>query len=416
MKKLIFVILVLQFGIQFLNAQWVQQYPETPYIHLQDVKFINNNTGWTCGVNGTILKTTNGGLNWISQNSGIVGKYLVSISAVNMNTVYMVGFFETIIKTTNGGSNWTAIKNGPSGEGHSYEGVFFINENTGWICGSGSLIFKTTNGGISFDSVSIPVGYLYDIYFRNANEGLVCGEAATMYKTINGGATWQEIPMVPNGLPLSNLFRMTFINSNTGYTQGVYTNKVFKTTNFGSSWDSIASVQGADASYSIFFPNEMTGWCAGTYGLMFKTTNGGYNWQPEVVPALSQAYFRALYFVDNYTGWAVGAATKIFYTSNGGSTFIYSNAEAISDFKLFQNYPNPFNGSTIISFDIVKYGDYVLEIFNSLGQVIETHNYSSLKPGVHKISFSNSKLSSGIYYYRLSNIKNSLTKSMILIK
>jgi len=416
MKKLIFTLLVLQIGLSTINAQWVQQYQTVLYKHLTDVRFVDKNTGWISGIQGTIMKTTNGGQLWFSQNSGITNKYLVSISAVNANVVYMVGFFETIIKTTNGGNNWTAIKNGPYGEGHSYESVYFINENTGWICGSGSLIFKTTNGGISFDSVNIPVGYLYDIYFRNANEGLVCGEAATMYKTINGGLNWQEIPMVPSGLPLSNFYKMSFINANTGYTQGIYTNKVFKTTNFGSNWDSIASVQGAGDTYSIFFTNLNTGWCAGSDGMIFKTTNGGYNWVQEILPPISTSYLHGLWFFNDSIGWAVGANMKILYTSNGGATFVSNESGIIKDFKLYQNYPNPFNGNTVISFDILKYGEYVLEIFNALGQVIEKHNYSSLKPGVHKINFSNSKLSSGIYYYRLSNIKNSLTKSMILIK
>ena len=413
MKKLILILLMhTAFSV---NAQWVQQYPVTLNIHLQDVKFVNKNTGWTCGVGGIILKTTNGGTNWLEQNSGIVGKYLISISAVNANVVYMVGFFETIIKTTNGGINWTIIRNGPYGTGHSYESVYFINENTGWICGSGSLIFKTTNGGVSFDSVNIPVGYLYDIYFRNENEGLVCGETATMYKTTNGGLNWQEI-IVPVGNEAANFNRLSIINDSIVYTQGVQNNKIYKSLNFGNTWDSVARVQGADDSYTLYFPNELTGWCAGTYGLMFKTTNGGYNWQPEIVPQTNQSYIRALYFFNQYTGWAVGGATKIFYTSNGGATFISNTGEIIKDFKLYQNYPNPFNSSTLLSFDIIKNGDYKLEILNSLGQVIEKFSYLSLKPGHHKLSFNASKLSSGVYYYKLSSSNSSITKSMVLIK
>lgn len=414
MKKL-FTILLMLIALS-TSAQWVQQYQTVLYSHPSDVKFVDRNTGWVSGNQGIVLKTTNGGQNWNGQNTGITNKILKSICAVNSNVVYIVGYFETILKSTNGGNNWTIIKNGPYGTGHSYEGVYFINENTGWICGSGSLIFKTTNGGVSFDSVNIPVGYLFDIYFRNENEGLVCGEAATMYKTTNGGSNWQEIPMVPNGLPLSNLYRMTFVNSNTGYTQGIYTTKVFKTTNFGSSWDSIASVQGAGDTYTIFFPNEMTGWCAGSDGQIFKTTNGGYNWQEEVLPPISTSYFAGLWFYNDSVGWAVGGNMKILNTTNGGATFIANEPEIVAGFKLYQNYPNPFNANTIINFDIIKQRDYKLEIFNSLGQVIEKHNYSSLKMGNHKISFNGSKLSSGIYYYRLTGNNNSITKSMVLIK
>jgi photosystem II stability/assembly factor-like uncharacterized protein len=35
----------------------------------QDCEFINENTGWH-GNNGVIVKTTNGGINWLQQTSG----------------------------------------------------------------------------------------------------------------------------------------------------------------------------------------------------------------------------------------------------------------------------------------------------------------------------------------------------------
>ncbi|MBI5403919.1 MAG: T9SS type A sorting domain-containing protein [Ignavibacteriae bacterium] len=417
MKTKIYILtLFFLVAVNFAFSQWVQQYHETLSLHLMDVKFINQDTGWTCGGNGAILKTTNAGNNWNLQNSGITGKYLISICAVNANVVYMVGFFETIIKTTNGGTNWNIIKNGPSGTGHSYEGVFFINENTGWICGSGSLIFKTTNGGTTFDSVNIPVGYNFDIYFRNANEGLVCGEAASMYKTTNGGLNWTEI-IVPVGTQAADFFRLSPVGYSIVYTQGTQINKIYKSTNFGSNWDSVARVPGADESYTVFFPNENTGWCAGTFGLMFKTTNGGYNWQPEVVPPINQAFIRSLYFYNNNTGWAVGGATKIFYTSNGGISFINKIHTGVPvDFKLYQNYPNPFNSTTLIEFDIHKIGNYYIEIFNMLGQSIQVFSYNKLTPGKYKISFKANNLSSGIYFYKISNSNSTITKSMLLIK
>ncbi|MCX6158556.1 MAG: YCF48-related protein [Ignavibacteriae bacterium] len=417
MKKLIFTLLVLQIGINILNAQWVQQYQTVLYSHLSDVKFVDRYTGWVSGNQGIVMKTTNGGQNWIEQNTGVTNKILKSICAVNSNVVYIAGYFETILKSTNSGTNWETIKNGPYGEGHSYEGVYFINENTGWICGSGSLIFKTTNGGVSFDSVNIPVGYLYDIYFRNANEGLVCGEAASMYKTTNGGLNWQEIPMVPNGLPLSNFYRMTFFNSNTGYTQGIYTNKVFKTTNFGSSWDSIASVQGAGDTYTICFPNEMTGWCAGSDGLIFKTTNGGYNWQQEIVPPISTSYLHGLWFYNDSVGWAIGANMKILHTTNGGSTYISNESKFISDFKLNQNYPNPFNPTTTIEFSLPKDSYINLQIFDITGKlVINVIKGLMLSKGTHRYridGFDKQNLSSGTYFYRLEGIDNQNNKMFV---
>jgi len=126
MKKL-FIILAMLAAMN-ANAQWVQQYQTVLYSHLSDVKFVDRNTGWVSGNQGIVMKTTNGGQNWIEQNTGITNKILKSICAVNSNVVYIVGYFETILKSTNGGNNWSIIKNGPYGDGHSYEGVYLINE------------------------------------------------------------------------------------------------------------------------------------------------------------------------------------------------------------------------------------------------------------------------------------------------
>lgn len=47
-------------------TQWFWQNPLPQGNVLNSVEFINSNTGWAVGDKGTILKTTNGGINWIS--------------------------------------------------------------------------------------------------------------------------------------------------------------------------------------------------------------------------------------------------------------------------------------------------------------------------------------------------------------
>jgi len=45
------------------------------------VKFVDDNSGWAIGRNGTILRTDDAGLNWVEQESGtkqnLYGLYLV---------------------------------------------------------------------------------------------------------------------------------------------------------------------------------------------------------------------------------------------------------------------------------------------------------------------------------------------------
>ena len=55
---------------------------------------------------GTILKTTNGGTNWITQNYSST-ENLFSVYFADSITGYAVGISGTILKTTNSGTNWT---------------------------------------------------------------------------------------------------------------------------------------------------------------------------------------------------------------------------------------------------------------------------------------------------------------------
>ena len=91
--------------------------------------------------------------------------------------------------------------------------------------------------------------------------------------------------------------------------------------------------------------------------------------------------------------------------------------EMITGFHLFNNCPNPFNPSTMISYQLPVNGKVNLEIFNSLGQKIETLVDEFQNAGFHSALFAlGSKLSSGIYFYRLKAGNFSKVKRMILLK
>ncbi|MCR4280388.1 MAG: T9SS type A sorting domain-containing protein [Candidatus Komeilibacteria bacterium] len=76
------------------------------------------------------------------------------------------------------------------------------------------------------------------------------------------------------------------------------------------------------------------------------------------------------------------------------------------------NFPNPFNGQTEITFNLPASSEVTLEIYNSLGNLIETINLGSQPMGEHSYRFGSSNLSSGVYYCRL---KTTVVK-MILLK
>jgi hypothetical protein len=90
-------------------------------------------------------------------------------------------------------------------------------------------------------------------------------------------------------------------------------------------------------------------------------------------------------------------------------------------FYLAQNYPNPFNAQTQIRFRLMR-GSYVeIEIFNLLGQKINTLVSRELQAGEHRVTWegknsSGDEVSSGVYFYRLKTAYGTLSRKMILVK
>lgn len=85
-------------------------------------------------------------------------------------------------------------------------------------------------------------------------------------------------------------------------------------------------------------------------------------------------------------------------------------------FKLENNYPNPFNPTTMIKFDVSKFMNVKISIYDILGKELEVLVNEKLQPGKYDVSFSGDNYSSGVYYYKMETSDFVSTKKMLLIK
>lgn len=85
-------------------------------------------------------------------------------------------------------------------------------------------------------------------------------------------------------------------------------------------------------------------------------------------------------------------------------------------FILNQNYPNPFNPSTTISYQLPVSCHVVLNVYNNLGERVETLVDEGQALGNHSVVFNGSRLASGVYYYRFGAGNFAGVKKMVLVK
>ena len=113
-----------------------------------------------------------------------------------------------------------------------------------------------------------------------------------------------------------------------------------------------------------------------------------------------------------------------FYTRTTESAYILGNGIEDSNqrlvptsFYLYQNFPNPFNPSTNILYSIPNSEFVTLKVYDMLGSEIQTLVSEFQKADTYSVNFGASKLSSGIYFYRLQVGSEFLeTKKMLYLR
>jgi hypothetical protein len=90
------------------------------------------------------------------------------------------------------------------------------------------------------------------------------------------------------------------------------------------------------------------------------------------------------------------------------------------DYRLAQNYPNPFNPATVITYQVPvvsRQSSVVsLKVYDLLGREVATLVNEAKQPGTYQVRFDGSRLTSGVYVYRLSTGSVQETRRMVLVK
>lgn len=343
---------------------------------LHDVQFIDSQTGWVVGDNGTILKTTNGGLLWSAQTSGLT-QDLYAVFFINSNTGWLCGDAGKILKTTDGGANWTPQSLGISVSGVLHD-VYFIDASTGYIAGTYAL-YKTTDGGntwaVTHNGNSSATN---SVHFKDAMNGYSCGLNGKIRKTSDGGASWTQV-----NIGSSDDYYDVFVGGNKIFVVG-FEGEVLSSSDNGSTW---VSYPVPSSLYSIFFLDNNNGWFCGSSGKTYYTTNGGASWTQASTG--NSTAMRDIFFLDQNTGWVVGYSGRIMKYIGLGTR--------LPENKMSETtvYPDP--ATDVLNLSRQWNGeDLRYQIYNACGQEVRNGSCSQMS---NQIPIA--ELQKGIYFLRI---------------
>lgn len=393
---------------------------------LRKLFFTDVNNGWAASLSGSIINTTNSGKTWQVQSTGVTTP-IVDVFFINSNRGWAITypseppFGTTILRTTDGGLNW--FKDSVFFQNEIFSTVFFFNESVGFIGGQG--IKKTTDGGLTWSNTFIEPGGVSTLpvnkfIFFNDLFGYACGGrvdvAGVIWKTTDGGNNWSSQGLSPD--QIYDIYIIDSLNaiSLSGDPELLYPLAILRTSDAGISW-SFNELSFFGISYAIDFINSNEGWSAAGYKFLFSS-DGGINWKEEFLFDSTIVY--DLQFVDEYTGFACG--------ENGALLKYVSPERDLPDkpiIEIGQNFPNPFKEKTtfIISAISTKLDLPVkaqIKLYDILGKEVlsfsELEFYSGFYDFIFNVSDYDAELSSGVYILALFYDNNVVSKKIIYMK
>ncbi len=216
---------------------------------------------------------------------------------------------------------------------------YFVDTVFGWAAGDSGTIIRTTNSGQNWSQQNTGIANyaIDDVFFLNRSIGWALSNDYMFYgtfvlKTTNGGNNWSISNFPDTTVIVSTVY---FNDSLNGFVTG-FSGKIFKTSNGGINWNEcIIDTAGCQYLYGfpkhrINFYNSTTGYISGGHydiiGAVWKTTNSGSSWftyciTPE--PLFDVQIINQNKIISSGGDFEFGAITSTTY--NSGANWDYNN-------------------------------------------------------------------------------------------
>lgn len=383
--------------------------------------------------NGT-LKSNGAVDNWDFIYGG--DGFHTKVDYSNSNIVYAESQWGGIGRSTNGGQSFSGITNGIDFSRTNWSTPYVLDILDPAILYFGTYkLHKTTNRGNSWSVISPdltrgPNGRLGTITCissavesDNVTRAIYVGtDDAKLSVSTNSGTTWIDRTGILPQRYMTDVLAdkrnpSTAYVTLSGYNLDENNPHIFRTTNYGVSWDDISgNLPDIPVNSVIIDYDEDNTLYIGTDAGVFFTQNLGAEWY-----VLGTGLPNSPVFDLNYHQ----PGKKLVAGTHGRSLFEFdltltsagdTKLPVVAEFELYQNYPNPFNPSTKITYSIPYKSFIFLRVYDQLGSLVGELVQEEKEAGKYEVNFTASGLSSGIYFYRLQAGSFVETKKMILMK
>lgn len=244
-----------------------------------DISIIDEEKIWFCtGYPASIYNTLDGGETWIEQFSdSTITPFFNYIEMFDENNGIAMGDVVSdnngpaiFLRTTNGGIDWVSVNDSAFGgySGDLWRRIDFVDLNTGYYRESGinpNLLFKTADGCATWTSTSLPQNYGHVLKFYDENIGIAV-DFRSYNRTFDGGLNWEESVRPDTNDPNWGI-DVEFHPTDPSKVWFAGGNQVFFSSDSGVTWNVEFSNSGIR---DIVFVDENTGWILTDNGVFHK--------------------------------------------------------------------------------------------------------------------------------------------------
>lgn len=301
------------------------------------------NYAWVAGNSdstgyGMILFSPDGGYTWQRQgqgNAGLSGVNFANVWAVDENKVWLVGSNNTVLRTTDGGLNWTRIDI-PGGDPEAdLASISLAGSQNIWISGSLGKIYHSEDEGNTWQVFTLGFfseGLMQGIHAVSKQVIYVAGgigNIGLIARTLNGGQSWDTIAPPNQYNQHGNWIGVKATDANHVVVYGGKSRYTF-TTDGGQSWtnDSIAGTGGIDGAdiNCLTMLDDHTWWGAFDFEGIYLTENSGADWIRQTSAGPGGTFLVGIDHYDRQHAIITGISSvsldgKILVTSDGGITW-----------------------------------------------------------------------------------------------
>jgi len=430
---LLFLIGAFLFPHSLQAQQWQQVGLEGQWVHVLIVDPADRSILYAGCVarekDGGLYRSTDGGTTWELLLNEDVWDF--DIHPQDPNIFYVCS--DRVLKSMNKGETWFYADSGTVDAEHA-AGMF------------GPLVINPNNPQM------LLVSQAYGLTIRTS----------LMYKSENAGKSWHKLASPPHG---ASALAVDPFCDNTVYAGDRATDYVYKSTDFGETWESwqYAGTGHANDIKIVSIDSAVVHIVVRSNSGFYISRDGGTTWEQknEGLPQSSKIthvclvdsdfYISIHKFYSNETGvfkshvsdihWELVGNYEEFqgvivgpllysthfdklFAGTGNGLFCYDLSVEVEtevkqspqSFSLKQNYPNPFNNNTVIEYELKKTAHVILDIYDINGTWIKSLVNDRKSQGVYKVMFSSQRLGSGVYFCQLKTDSFSETRKLLLIK